>query len=61
VYLGDDLAGDVHAVEDGDVDNDGHAAVVDRLGAVGPHVWALCQVYVTGAQAEQNKGRNTGY
>jgi hypothetical protein len=40
----DDLAHDAHAVEDGGVDHDRHGGVVERLGAVGPHVRAVGQI-----------------
>lgn len=43
---------DAHAVEDRDVDDGWHPSIVDGLGAVGPHVGALGQIYVAGAQTE---------
>lgn len=43
---------DSHAVEDGNINNCRHSSIVDGLGAVGPHVGTLSQIYVAGAQAE---------
>lgn len=42
------LSGDAEAVGDGDVGNDGLPAVVQRLGAVRPHILTLRQVDVRG-------------
>ena len=48
--LADDLAGDAHAVEHGDVEDDGDGAGVERLRAVRPEVGALRRVDVAGAE-----------
>lgn len=54
-HLVHDPPRDSHAVEDGDVDDSRHAPIVDRLGAVGPHVRTLGQVDVAGAQTETDR------
>lgn len=43
---------DAHAIEDRDIDDCRHSSIVDGLGAVGPHVGTLSQIYVAGAQTE---------
>ena len=54
-HLVHDPPRDSHAIEDGDVDDSRHAPIVDRLGAVGPHVRTLGQVDVAGAQTETDR------
>ena len=54
-YLVFDNSADAHAVEDGDIDDGGHAPVVDRLRAVRPHVRTFRKVDVTGAQTEKDE------
>lgn len=60
-HLINNSACDPHPIQDGDVNNGRHAPVVDGLGAVGPHVWTLRQVDITGTQAETGNGGHLSY
>ena len=43
------------------IDYDGHASIVNRLRAIGPHVGALRQVYVIGVKSEKKNQNQKFY
>lgn len=60
-HLANNPARHTHPVKNGDVDDGGHASIVDGLRAVRPHVGTLCQVDVARRQTrEETKKENSG-